>query len=109
MRDRDNRRDERDPRDQPPVRPVERPPVPRITRIDLPPLPDPVEIKPAPVAEERSVKLPEPVSGLRVGGGGRFLFCTSSPCASSASLTSIPRRSSATFRFRKPRFTSPAA
>jgi hypothetical protein len=40
----------------------------------LPPLPDPVEIKPAPVSEEKSYKLPEPASSLRVGGGGRFLI-----------------------------------
>jgi hypothetical protein len=39
----------------------------------LPPLPDPLDIKPAPVTKETSYKLPEPVAAVRVGGGGRFL------------------------------------
>jgi hypothetical protein len=45
-----------------------------VARLNLPPLPDPIEIKPAPVAKETSYKLPEPVGSLRVGGGGRFLI-----------------------------------
>jgi predicted Zn finger-like uncharacterized protein len=78
MRDRAQQRDQRDqrdqrPGDQPPIR-VEKPVVPPITTIKLPPLPDPIEIKPAPVQEERTVKLPDQAGGLRVGGGGRFLI-----------------------------------
>jgi hypothetical protein len=47
---------------------------PAVARVNLPPLPDPIEIKPAPVTKETSYKLPEPVASLRVGGGGRFLI-----------------------------------
>lgn len=49
------------------------PPKPE-TRLELPPLPAALEIKPAPVKEETSYKLPESASRLRVGGGGRFLI-----------------------------------
>jgi hypothetical protein len=51
----------------------EPPPPPRVATLELPPLPEPLEIKPAPVQAETSCKLPEPVRTLRVGGGGRFL------------------------------------
>ncbi len=39
----------------------------------LPPLPDPLDIKPAPIQAETSVKMPAPIGSVRVGGGGRFL------------------------------------
>jgi hypothetical protein len=55
----------------PPGPPPAPPPVPRL---ELPPLPDPVAIKPAPVRKETSYKLPEQVASLRVGGAGRFLI-----------------------------------
>jgi Protein of unknown function (DUF1566) len=77
-------RDEREPREPPvirpgpePVRPAVIPPrqpdPPPIPRVELPPLPDPVEIRPAPIRKETSCKLPGTISSLRVGGGGRFL------------------------------------
>jgi predicted Zn finger-like uncharacterized protein len=55
------------------INPPKEPEPPRITRLELPPLPDPLEIKPAPVTAETPYRLPEPVRALRVGGGGRFL------------------------------------
>lgn len=53
--------------------PVGAPAVPPKPRLPLPPLPDPLDIRPAPVRVETTVKLPEPARALRVGGGGRFL------------------------------------
>ncbi|MBI1913374.1 MAG: hypothetical protein HYS12_01245 [Planctomycetes bacterium] len=49
-------------------------PPPPITKLELPPLPDPVAIRPAPIRKETSCRLPEPAGSLRVGGGGRFLI-----------------------------------
>jgi predicted Zn finger-like uncharacterized protein len=51
-----------------------RPPEPpRVARLELPPLPSPIEIQPPPIKAETSYKLPESVRSLCVGGGGRFL------------------------------------
>jgi hypothetical protein len=62
------------PRPRPPAAPrpekIDEPPV---ARLDLPPWPDPIDIRPAPVQAETPYRLPEPVAALRVGGGGRFL------------------------------------
>jgi hypothetical protein len=59
----------------PVVRPAvpPQPRAPAVTRLELPPLPEPLEIKPAPIKAETPFKLPEPVRAVRVGGGGRFL------------------------------------
>lgn len=46
----------------------------RPLKLQLPPLPDSIEISPAPIEKETSYKLPEPARSLRVGGGGRFLI-----------------------------------
>jgi hypothetical protein len=56
-----------------PVQPPKPPEPPHVSRLELPPLPSPLEITPPPVKAETSYKLPEPVKSLRVGGGGRFL------------------------------------
>ena len=47
---------------------------PAVAKLELPPLPDPLEITPAPIKAETPVTLPEPARALRVGGGGRFLI-----------------------------------
>lgn len=49
-------------------------PEPSVARIDLPALPAPVEIRPAPLQEAMSYKLPAPTERIRVGGGGRWLI-----------------------------------
>jgi hypothetical protein len=56
---------------RPPAAPQPQPAA--VARLDLPPLPEPIEIKPAPIKAETPYKLPETVSAVRVGGGGRFL------------------------------------
>lgn len=58
------------PAGEPAIQPQQPDPI----RLELPPLPNPVEIRVAPVTEETPYKLPEPVRSLRVGGGGRFLI-----------------------------------
>jgi hypothetical protein len=41
---------------------------------EMPPLPDPIDMAPAPIQATTTYKLPAPVESIRVGGGGRFLI-----------------------------------
>jgi hypothetical protein len=54
--------------------PPARPEMPQAARLELPPLPEPIDIRPAPVQAETPYRLPEPVRAVRIGGGGRFLI-----------------------------------
>jgi hypothetical protein len=56
------------------VTPQQPAPAPGAAKLELPPLPDPVERRTAPLNGETPYRLPEPVGSLRVGGGGRFLI-----------------------------------
>jgi hypothetical protein len=55
------------------MRPKQPEPKP-VVKLELPPLPDPVPIKPAPIKAETRYKVPESIGSLRLGGGGRFLI-----------------------------------